>query len=171
MRIHEFLRSRGRAAATAVACAALAATGLVAAGAGEGSASAAVAGTGSVPAAATSGGIKVAYFDQWSIYQNAFYVKNLDTEGIAGNLNYLIYDFENINPTAPTTASRRRRPPTRTRPGRTTRDAGDGAEDMDADYGKPFPANEAVSGVADTSTQTWRATSTSSRSSRRSTRT
>ena len=52
-------------------------------------------------AAATSGGLKVGYFDQWSIYQNAFYVKNLDTEGIAGNLNYLIYDFENVSDTAP----------------------------------------------------------------------
>src|SRR5262245_29460039 len=34
-------------------------------------------------AAATTGGVKIAYFDQWSIYQNAFYIKNLDTEGIA----------------------------------------------------------------------------------------
>ena len=51
--------------------------------------------TNTTGAAASSGGSKVAYFDQWSIYQNAFYVKNLDTEGIAGNLNYLLYDFEN----------------------------------------------------------------------------
>ena len=49
--------------------------------------------------AATSGGVKIAYFDQWSIYQNAFYLKNLDTEGIASKLNFLIYDFENIDPT------------------------------------------------------------------------
>ena len=58
--------------------------------------------TGSVAnAAATSGGVKIAYFDQWSIYQNAFYLKNLDTEGIASKLNYLIYDFENIDPDEP----------------------------------------------------------------------
>jgi chitinase len=154
MRIHEFLRSRGRAAATAVACAALAATGLVAAGAGEGSASAAVAGTGSVPAAATSGGIKVAYFDQWSIYQNAFYVKNLDTEGIAGNLTYLIYDFENISDTAPYNCFEAEKATDPDPGGENDPSAGDGAGDMDADYGKPFPANEAVSGAADTSTQT-----------------
>src|SRR5262249_32867151 len=54
---------------------------------------------GSAANAATSGGVKFAYFDQWSIYQNAFYVKNLDTMGIAGRLDYLIYDFENIDPT------------------------------------------------------------------------
>src|ERR1700755_745757 len=49
--------------------------------------------------AATSGGAKFAYYDQWSIYGNAFYPKNLDTSGIAGKLDYLIYDFENIDPT------------------------------------------------------------------------
>jgi chitinase len=42
--------------------------------------------------------VKIAYFE-WSIYQNAFYIKNLDTEGIASKLNFLIYDFENIDPT------------------------------------------------------------------------
>jgi chitinase len=103
-------------------------------------------------AAATSGGLKVAYFDQWSIYQNAFYVKNLDTEGIAGNLNYLIYDFENIDPTNLTcTESEKASDPDPA--GENDPDAGDGAGDMDADYGKPFPANEAVNGVADSSTQ------------------
>ena len=104
------------------------------------------------PAAATSGGINVAYFDQWSIYQNAFYVKNLDTEGIAGKLNYLIYDFENIDPTTDQCFEAEKA----TDPdpaGENDPSAGDGAGDMDADYGKPFPANEAVNGVADTSTQ------------------
>ena len=38
---------------------------------------------GTAATAATTGGVKFAYFDQWSIYQNAFYIKNLDTEGIA----------------------------------------------------------------------------------------
>ena len=54
---------------------------------------------GTAATGATSGGVKIAYFDQWSIYQNAFYLKNLDTEGIASKLNFLIYDFENIDPT------------------------------------------------------------------------
>jgi chitinase len=103
-------------------------------------------------ATATSGGINVAYFDQWSIYQNAFYVKNLDTEGIAGKLTYLIYDFENINPTSLNCFEAEKA----TDPdpgGESDPSAGDGAGDMDADYGKPFPANEAVNGVADSSTQ------------------
>src|SRR4051812_32268089 len=49
------------------------------------------------PQAAASGGLRVAYYDQWSIYQNAYYPKNVDA--LAGNLDYLIYDFENIDPT------------------------------------------------------------------------
>src|SRR5215469_5818057 len=50
-------------------------------------------------AAGGSGGITVAYYDQWSIYQNAYYLKNLDASGAASKLDYLIYDFENIDPT------------------------------------------------------------------------
>src|SRR5437764_642739 len=50
-------------------------------------------------APATSGGVKVAYFDQWSIYQNGYYPKNIDTSGAADKLDYLLYDFENISPT------------------------------------------------------------------------
>ncbi len=37
---------------------------------------------GTAATAATSGGVKIAYFDQWSIYQNAFYLRNLDTSGL-----------------------------------------------------------------------------------------
>ncbi len=148
------LLNRGRTAAVAVLCAALAAAGLVAVGAaGASSASALAAGRGAVPAAATSGGLKVAYFDQWSIYQNAFYIQNLDTEGIAGKLNYLIYDFENISPTAPYSCFEAEKATDPDPGGENDPSAGDGAGDMDADYGKPFPANEAVSGVADGSTQ------------------
>src|SRR2546421_953253 len=51
-----------------------------------------------ITTAATAGGVKFAYYDQWSIYGNAFYPKNLDTEGIASKLDFLIYDFENIDP-------------------------------------------------------------------------
>jgi len=52
------------------------------------------------PAPAHAAGFQtVAYFDQWSIYGNAYYVKNLETEGIASRLSVLIYDFENIDPT------------------------------------------------------------------------
>jgi len=145
------LLSRGRTAAAAVACAALAATGLVAAGAaGAGSASAAaVAGSAAVPAAAASGGIKVAYYDQWSVYQNAFYLKSLDTEGIAKNLNYLIYDFENISPTAPYTCFENTKATDPDPAGENDPNAGDGAEDAYADYGMSYSAANSVSGTAD----------------------
>ncbi len=49
-------------------------------------------------AATTTGGVKFAYFTQWGIYQNAFYPKNMDTEGIAGKLDFVVYAFENIDP-------------------------------------------------------------------------
>ena len=132
--------------ATLATGAVIAATSLTVGLAGTLSATPAAAATG------TSGGINVAYFDQWSIYQNAFYVKNLDTEGIAGKLTYLIYDFENINPsTLNCFEAEKASDPDPA--GENDPSAGDGAEDMDADYGKPFPANEAVNGVADTSSQ------------------
>ena len=41
-------------------------------------------------AAATAGGVKFAYYDQWSIYGNAYYPKNLDTSGVASKLDFLI---------------------------------------------------------------------------------
>ncbi len=98
-------------------------------------------------APATSGGSKVAYFDQWSIYQNAFYLKTADANGMAGKLNYLIYDFENIDPTnltcfeANSAASQDENNP----------NAGDGAGDSFADYGKTFANGNSV----DNSTDTW----------------
>src|SRR6201995_496411 len=104
-------------------------------------------GGGAANAAATAGGVKIAYFDQWSIYQNAFYIKNLDTEGIAGKLNYLIYDFENIDPTNLTCFEN-------TKASDSTNEsdpnAGDGAGDAYADYQKTFDASTSVNGTADT---------------------
>ncbi|GAA1968159.1 glycosyl hydrolase family 18 protein [Kitasatospora viridis] len=98
-------------------------------------------------AAATSGGMSVAYYDQWAVYQNAFYLKNVDTTGEAGKLTYLIYDFENIDPTnltcfeADSAASQDENNP----------NAGDGAGDSYADYGKTFANGNSV----DNSTDTW----------------
>jgi chitinase len=141
-------RARGLIAAATAAVVIAATGGVVLTTSGTAQAAA----TNTTGAAPTSGGLKVAYFDQWSIYQNAFYVKDLDTEGIAANLNYLIYDFENINPTSLNCFEAEKA----TDPdpaGENDPDAGDGAEDMDADYGKPFPASEAVNGVADGSSQ------------------
>ncbi|RAJ42740.1 chitinase [Kitasatospora sp. SolWspMP-SS2h] len=102
--------------------------------------------TNSTGAPATSGGIKVAYFDQWSIYSNAYYLKTMQDTGAAGKLDYIIYDFANINPTtlscfeANKAASQNEDDP----------NAGDGAGDSFADYQKSFGADISVDGVADT---------------------
>jgi chitinase len=122
----------------------LAAIGTVAVLAAGGAAVAALT-AGTAQAATTSGGAKFAYFTQWGIYQNAFYPKNLDTEGIAGKLNYLVYAFENIDPTNLTcfeanhAASQDESNPS----------AGDGAGDQFADYEKTYDASTSVDGVAD----------------------
>ncbi|HEU5332663.1 MAG TPA: glycosyl hydrolase family 18 protein [Actinocrinis sp.] len=113
---------------------------------GTGSASAAPANT--TGAAATSGGIKVAYYDQWSIYQNAFYLKNLDTEGMAGKLNYLIYDFENIDP-ANLTCMETTKATDPDPAGENDPNAGDGAGDSFADYQKSFDSSISVDGTSD----------------------
>ena len=94
------------------------------------------------------------------IYQNAFYPKNLDTQGMAGKLNYLVYAFENIDPTNLTcfeanhAASQDENNP----------NAGDGAGDQFADYEKTYDASTSVDGVADAWVNRSPATSTSSRS-------
>jgi chitinase len=108
----------------------------------------AVLGGHSVAQAATSGGVKIAYYDQWSIYQNAYYLKNVDTSGVAGKLDYMLYDFENIDPTNLTCfeATKATDPDPG---GENDPNAGDGAEDQFADYQKTFDAGTAVSGVAD----------------------
>ncbi|HZU57366.1 MAG TPA: glycosyl hydrolase family 18 protein [Actinocrinis sp.] len=104
--------------------------------------------TNTTGAAATSGGLKIAYFDQWSIYQNAFYPKNLDTEGLAGKINYLIYDFENIDPTNLTCFETTKA----TDPdpgGESDPNAGDGAGDSFADYQKSYDSSISVDGTSD----------------------
>ncbi|WP_405913894.1 glycosyl hydrolase family 18 protein [Streptomyces sp. NBC_00963] len=99
-----------------------------------------------VAAAASSGGVKIAYYDQWSVYGNAFYPKNLDTEGIAGKLDILNYSFENIDPSSHTCFEA-------TKASDSTNEsdpnAGDGAGDAFADYQKSFGADISVNGVAD----------------------
>jgi len=99
--------------------------------------------------AATSGGVKVAYYDQWSIYQNAFYPKALDTEGLAGKLDYLLYDFENIDP-ANLTCFEATKATDPDPGGENDPNAGDGAEDQFADYQKTFDGSISVDGTSDT---------------------
>ena len=103
---------------------------------------------GPAPAAAAGGGITVAYYDQWSVYQNAYYLKNLDASGAANKLNYLIYDFENIDPTNLTCfeATKATDPDPG---GETDPNAGDGAGDQFADYQKSFDSSISVDGTSD----------------------
>jgi chitinase len=128
--------------------AALAVGGLVALVGGVGTAQATTASAAkpAAAAAATSGGVKIAYYDQWSVYGNAFYPKNLDTEGIAGKLNVLNYSFENIDPTNLTCFEA-------TKASDSTNEsdpnAGDGAGDAFADYQKSYGADISVDGVGD----------------------
>src|SRR5215472_8833843 len=99
--------------------------------------------------AVSTGGISVAYFDQWSIYANNFTIKDLVTSGEINHINYLIYDFENINPTT-LQCFEAEKGVDQDPAGETDPNAGDGAGDMDADYGKDFSASQAVNGQADT---------------------
>ncbi|GAA4847011.1 glycosyl hydrolase family 18 protein [Kitasatospora terrestris] len=136
-------RSKGLSALAAGTAASLLLGGALAL---TGGATAQAAATNTTGAPATSGGIKVAYFDQWSIYANAYYLKTVQDTGAASKLDYLIYDFANISPTnltcmeANKAASQNEDDP----------NAGDGAGDSFADYGKSFGADISVDGVADT---------------------
>jgi chitinase len=120
----------------------LAAAGVLAAAPGQ-------AAQAKVAPAVSAGGISVAYFDQWSIYGNNFTVKDLVASGEINHISYLIYDFENINPTTHQCfeAEKGVDPDPA---GETDPSAGDGAGDMDADYGKDFSASQALNGQADT---------------------
>ncbi|MGW1137947.1 glycosyl hydrolase family 18 protein [Streptomyces zhihengii] len=96
-------------------------------------------------AAASSGGIKIAYYDQWSVYGNAFYPKHLDSRGIAAKLDVINYSFGNIHPTDLTCFMANKAAGDDNNP-----NAGDGAGDSYADYQKSFGAADSVDGVADT---------------------
>ncbi|GGQ14786.1 chitinase [Streptosporangium pseudovulgare] len=94
-----------------------------------------------------SGYARVGYFVQWGIYGRQYFVRNLDTTGVAGKLTHLNYAFGNIDPvnltclhgvTKGTTADPQ------------DPKQGDGAGDADADYGRPMSAAQSVDGVADT---------------------
>jgi chitinase len=124
----------------ALTSAALAA-GALAAVVGPGSAQAADV----APAAASTGGVKIAYYDQWSVYGNAFYPKHLDTRGIAEKLDVINYSFGNIHPTELTCFEANKAAGDDANP-----NAGDGAGDSYADYQRSFSAADSVDGVADT---------------------
>jgi len=88
---------------------------------------------------------RVGYFNSWSVYGNGFFVKNLDTQGIASRLTTLMYAFENIDPVNLTCfAANQGAAPDTTSP-----TAYDGASDAYADYQMNFTAANSVDGSTD----------------------
>lgn len=92
---------------------------------------------------------KIAYFDQWSIYGNAYYPSTIASSGAATQLTTIIYDFENIDPTNLACLET-------IKASDTTNDndpnAGDGAGDAFADYQKSYTSNS-VDGSSDSWSQ------------------
>ncbi|GAA4534149.1 glycosyl hydrolase family 18 protein [Amycolatopsis samaneae] len=90
---------------------------------------------------------RVGYFVQWGIYGRQYFVKNLQTTGAAKKLTHLLYAFENIDPVNLTCMSGVTK-------GTTSNpqdpNQGDGAGDAEADYSRPFSADQSIDGVADT---------------------
>ena len=92
---------------------------------------------------------RIAYFDQWSIYGNAYFPSNIASSGAASQLTAVIYDFENVDPNNLTCfeaikasdASNESDP-----------NAGDGAGDAFADYQKSYSSNS-VDGTSDSFSQ------------------
>ncbi len=99
--------------------------------------------TASAPAATP---FKSAYFDQWGVYENAYFPKNVGTSGAAGKLDVITYAFGNVHPTSHTCfeavqasdAAHEDNP-----------NAGDGAGDAYADYQATFGAADSVDGTVD----------------------
>jgi len=88
---------------------------------------------------------QTAYYDSWSVYENGFYLKNLDTQGIASKLTTLIYSFENIDPVNLTCFAANS--PAGTDPNSPTNY--DGASDAYADYQMGFTSANSVDGSTD----------------------
>jgi RHS repeat-associated protein len=101
------------------------------------------------PVHAVGGQQRIAYYGNWDIYGNNYFIKDVEKSGAASQLTTLVYSFENIHPTtlkcfqdivaADTNDS--------------NPNAGDGSSDAWADYQKPMTAAESIDGVADSPTQ------------------
>jgi|GEM_PF-676895 len=90
-------------------------------------------------------GQRIAYYNSWSVYGNAFYPKALDTKGIAGRLTSLIYSFENIDPVNLTCFAANQ--PVGTDPNNPNNY--DGGSDAYADYQMGFTSDNSVDGSTD----------------------
>jgi chitinase len=102
--------------------------------------------TGSAP----TGAMKSAYFDQWSIYGNAYYPKNVGTSGAAAGMKVVTYAFENIDPTNLTCFETVKASDSTNE---SDPNAGDGAGDAFADYQKSYTSDISVDGTSDTWSQ------------------
>jgi chitinase len=100
--------------------------------------------------AAPTGAMKSAYFDQWSIYGNAYYPKNVGTSGAAAGMKVITYAFENIDPTNLTCFETVKASDSTNE---SDPNAGDGAGDAFADYQKSYTSDISVDGTADTWSQ------------------
>ncbi|MGW2401208.1 glycosyl hydrolase family 18 protein [Kitasatospora sp. NPDC001664] len=89
--------------------------------------------------------LKIGYFTQWSIYARGYSVKQLDTSGTAAKLTHLNYAFANIHPTSKTCFITNKAAGNDSDP-----NAGDGAGDAWADFGKGWDAGNSVAGTTDT---------------------
>jgi chitinase len=101
----------------------------------------------STPAMSGSSYQEIAYFDQWSIYGNAYYPATIATSGAASQLTTIIYDFENIDPNNLTCMETIKASDTTNE---NDPNAGDGAGDAFADYQKSY-----TSGTVDGSVDSW----------------
>ncbi|GAA2748092.1 glycoside hydrolase family 18 chitinase [Kitasatospora cinereorecta] len=91
------------------------------------------------------GSTTIGYFTQWSIYARGYSVKQLDTSGSAAKLTYLNYAFANIHPTSKQCFITNHAAGNDSDP-----NAGDGAGDAWADFGKGWDAGTSVAGTTDT---------------------
>ncbi|MFE9426550.1 glycosyl hydrolase family 18 protein [Kitasatospora sp. NPDC006697] len=102
--------------------------------------------TASTTAAPAAHPLRSAYFDQWGIYENAYYPKNVDTSGAANKLDVITYAFENIDPASHTCFEAVKASDSAND---SDPNAGDGAGDAYADYQDSYAAGDAVDGTAD----------------------
>ena len=103
--------------------------------------------TASTQAAGATPYQKLAYFDQWGIYGNAYYPSSIVSSGAASKLTTIIYDFENIDPTNLTCMESIKASDSTNE---SDPNAGDGAGDAFADYQKSY-----TSSTVDGSTDSW----------------
>jgi chitinase len=106
--------------------------------------------TGTTQAAGATPYQKIAYFDQWGIYGNAYYPSSVATSGAASHLTTIIYDFENIDPTNLTCFEAIKASDSTNE---SDPNAGDGAGDAFADYQKSYTSDISVDGSSDSWSQ------------------